>query len=434
MRTSKLPTLAQSQSQPCALASPATTRSAQPPGSGWRAWQPTLAVLALVAAVAGCGGGGGVADSLVAATPVSAFTQGTITGFGSIIVNGVRFDESSASVTDDAGTQRSATALALGMRVEVDSGAVDASSATAHAAAVRYGSLMLGPVAAVDSSASTVTVLGQVVDVSSSTVFSDSLSAGLSAVTVGALVEVHGQVNAATGHITATRIESATGATAYKLRGTVAGLDSTAKTFTLNGTLISYAGVAASDVPSTLANGASLRVLLTTAQSGGVWVAQSLGVKGGKPEDRATAHLRGSITAFTPGTSTSTSTSFSVDGVVVDASAANFLDGSSGLALGVAVEVQGKMSNGVLVASRVEIESRHLDDDDHAWHLFGAITSVNAAAKTFVVHGTTVRYGDATIYVNGSLADLVVGGRKLHVKGAVGSTRSQVQAATITFE
>ena len=428
MRTSKLPTLAQPQS--CALASPAATRSAQPPGSGWRAWQPTLAVLALVAAVAGCGGGGGVADSLVAATPVSAFTQGTITGFGSIIVNGVRFDESSASVTDDAGTQRSATALALGMRVEVDSGAVDASSATAHAAAVRYGSLMLGPVAAVDSSASTVTVLGQVVDVSSSTVFSDSLSAGLSAVTVGALVEVHGQVNAATGHITATRIESATGASAYKLRGTVAGLDSTAKTFTLNGTLISYAGVAASDVPSTLANGASLRVLLTTAQSGGVWVAQSLGVKGSKPADRATAHLRGSITAFTPGTRTS----FSVDGVVVDASAANFLDGSSGLALGVAVEVQGKMSNGVLVASRVEIESRHLDDDDHAWHLFGAITSVDAAAKTFVVHGTTVRYGDATRYVHGSLADLVVGGRKLHVKGAVGSSRSQVQAATITFE
>ena len=425
MHPTPLPTSAQPQTD--AQVPPTAARAALSRSPGWRAWQPSLAVLALVAAVAGCGGGGSPADSVAMATPASAFTQGTITGFGSIIVNGVRFDESSASVTDDDGTQRSATALALGMRVEVDSGAVDAASATAHAAAVRFGSLVLGPVAAVDVAASTLTVLGQVVDVSTSTVFSDSLSAGLPAVAVRAVVEVHGLVNAATGHITATRIESATGATAYKLRGTVAALDSTAKTFMINGTLVSYAGLAVSAVPATLANGVTLRVVLATAQSGGVWVAQSLGLKRTKPQDSEAAEVRGRITAFT------SSASFSVDGLVVDASAASFPDGSSGLALGVAVEVQGKTSNGVLLARRVEIESRHLGDDDHAWHLFGAITAVNAAARTFVVRGTTVSYGDATTYVNGSLADLLVG-RKLHVKGAVGSNRNQVQAATITFD
>ena len=425
MHPTPLPTSAQPQTD--AQVPPTAARAALSRSPGWRAWQPSLAVLALVAAVAGCGGGGSPADSVAMATPASAFTLGTITGFGSIIVNGVRFDESSASVTDDDGTQRSATALALGMRVEVDSGAVDAASATAHAAAVRFGSLVLGPVAAVDVAASTLTVLGQVVDVSTSTVFSDSLSAGLPAVAVRAVVEVHGLVNAATGHITATRIESATGATAYKLRGTVAALDSTAKTFMINGTLVSYAGLAVSAVPATLANGVTLRVVLATAQSGGVWVAQSLGLKRTKPQDSEAAEVRGRITAFT------SSASFSVDGLVVDASAASFPDGSSGLALGVAVEVQGKTSNGVLLARRVEIESSHLGDDDHAWHLFGAITAVNAAARTFVVRGTTVSYGDATTYVNGSLADLLVG-RKLHVKGAVGSNQNQVQAVTITFD
>lgn len=425
MRTNKLSTFDQS---PAGVLSSLTATGAVPSRSPvWCTWQPGLALLALVAALAGCGGGGSPVDSLATAAPVSAFTQGTITGFGSIIVNGVRFDERSASVTDDAGTQHSAAALALGMRVEVDSGAVDAVSATAHAAAVRYGSLVLGPVAAVDSAAGTLTVLGQAVDVSSSTVFSDSLSAGLSSVGVGAVVEVHGMVNAATGHITATRIESAAGATAYKLRGTVAALDSAAKSFTINGTLVVYGGLAASDVPSTLANGAVSRVLLATAQSGGVWVAQSLGVNGSKPLDKLAAQVRGSITGF------ASNASFSVDGLAVDASAASFPDGSSGLALGVAVEVRGKMSNGVLVASRVEIESGHLGDDGHAWHLFGAISAVDVTAKTLVVHGTTVSYSDTTLYVNGSLADLVVG-RELHVKGAVGSTRSQVQAATITFE
>ena len=425
MRPTPLPTSAQPQTD--VRVPPTMARAAPSRSPGWRAWQPSLAVLALVAAVAGCGGGGSPADSVAMATPASAFTQGTITGFGSIIVNGVRFDESSASVTDDDGTQRTAAALALGMRVEVDSGAVDAASATAHAAAVRFGSLVLGPVAAVDVAASTLTVLGQVVDVSTSTVFSDSLSAGLPAVALRAVVEVHGLVNAATGHITATRIESATGATAYKLRGTVAALDSTAKTFMINGTLVSYAGLAVSAVPATLANGVTLRVVLATAQSGGVWVAQSLGLKRTKPQDSEAAEVRGRITAFT------SSASFSVDGLVVDASAASFPDGSSGLALGVAVEVQGKTSNGVLLARRVEIESSHLGDDDHAWHLFGAITAVNAAARTFVVRGTTVSYGDATTYVNGSLADLLVG-RKLHVKGAVGSNQNQVQAVTITFD
>ena len=360
------------------------------------------------------------------ATPVRAFTQGPITGLGSIIVNGVRFGEGGASITADAGTQRSAPALALGMRVAVDSGAVDAATVSAHAAALRYGSLVLGPVAAVDRAATSLTVLGQVMNLRGITVFSDSLWAGLSAVSVGAVVEVHGLLNAATGHLTATRIESAAGATAYKWRGMVGALDTVARTFMLNGTGVSYARLAASAVPDKLANGATLRVLLATAQSGGMWVAQSLGVKGSKPHDSAAALVRGSITAFT------SSASFSVDGLAVDASAADSPDGSAGLALGVAVEVQGRMRNAVLVASRVDVESRHLGDDGHAWQLFGAISAANAATKTFVVRATTVSYGDTT-YVNGNLADLVVG-RKVHVKGAVGSTRSQVQAATVTFK
>ena len=415
------------------LPGPLFRRAARGAGpSRFGAWR-ALGAWAVVALVAGCGGGGGgdaagsSASGTVPSATASAFTQGTITGLGSIIVNGVRFDETNASVSDDAGELRTASALALGMRVEVDSSAVDAGSATAHAAAVRYGSLVLGPVAAVDSAAGTLTVLGQVVDVGSSTVFSDSLSAGISAVTVGALVEVHGLANTATGHITATRVESATGATAYKLRGSVAGLDTVAKTFSIGGATISYSGLTASAVPSTLANGVLLRVTLSTAQRGGVWVAQSLGVKGGKPADRATAQVRGSITAFT------SSASFSVDGLAVDASSASFPDGSSGLALGVQVEVQGALRNGVLLATRVLLESRHQDDDSHANQLIGAITALDATAKTFVVRGVTVSYGDATTYVNGSLADLAVG-RKVHVAGAVGNRRNQVQARVVIFD
>ncbi len=391
------------------------------------------AALALLVGVVGCGGGGDAsttpatpADTTPTAT-ASNFTQGTITGFGSVIVNGVRFDDSSATVTDDLGLKTTLSALHLGMRVDVDSSAVDAATATAKAAAFRFGGQVLGPVSALNTAANTLTVLGQVVDIASSTVFDSSLSGGLSAVLVGAVIEVHGTLDAATGHITATRIERKTAATAYKLRGTVAALDTTLKTFTLGGVLISYASVDSSLVPSTLANGVTLTAVLATTQSKGTWVAQSFGVKPTKPLDHTTAQLRGAITAFT------SATSFTVDGLVVDATNATFPDGSTGLALGVAVEVKGTVTNGVLVATSVSLESHHQGDDSHKMQLFGAITAVDATAMTFVVRDTTATYGSATVYVNGTVADLLVG-RKVHVKGGVGSTRTQVLATEVSFD
>ena len=390
-----------------------------------------LAALAATAVFTACGGGGSADAGATGASSITptAFTQGTITGFGSIVVNGVRFDESAASVSDDAGNASTAQALRLGMRVEVDHADVDARASTARAAAVRYGSLVLGPVASVDAAGNSLTVLGQVVDISRSTVFSETLAAGLSALAVGAVIEVHGLADAATGHVSATRVEAASSATRYKLRGSVAGLNTSAKTFNIGAAAISYATLASTAVPSNLADGVALRVELASVQSGGFWVASALGVKGPRGEhgNGLGGHVRGKITAFT------SSSSFTLDGVVVDASGASFPDGSSGLALGVEVEVDGTVSKGVLVANKVSIESRHQGDDSHQWQLFGAITALDTAAKTFVVRGVTVTYGAATTYVGGSLADLAVG-RKVHVKGSVGSTRSQVQAAVVSFE
>ena len=407
----------------------------QPPAvRAWQAPASLMSALALALGLAACGGGGGGADAqgagADAAVTATAFTQGTISGFGSIVVNGLRFDETRASITDDDGNAVTAQSLQLGMRVEVDHAAVDGGTASARASAVRFGSLVLGPVASVNLAGNSLTVLGQVVDLSASTVFSDSLSGGLAGLVAGALVEVHGQIDSSSGHILATRVASAASATRYKLRGTVAGLDSTAKTFNLGAAAISYAGLASSAVPAGLANGAQLRVQLATAQSGGFWVAQSLGLKGSRLADAAngrTGQVRGVITALT------STTSFTVDGVVVDASAASFPDGSSGLVLGAAVEVKGTVRNGVLVATEVELDARHQGEDSRKWHLFGAISALDTTAKTFVVRNVTVSYGDATRYEGGAVTDLAVG-RKVHVKGAVGSTRTQVQAAVVSFE
>ena len=376
-----------------------------------------------------CGGGGGDAGpASLGNSPVSAsYTEGTLTGFGSIIVNGVRFDESSASVSDDAGQAQSSSALKLGMRLEVDSASV--SGGAAKATAVRFGSALVGPVSAKDAAAQTVTVLGQTVDISATTVFDATLSGGLSAISTGAVLEIHGLTNAATGHLLATRVESESGATAFKLRGVVAALNTSAKTFAIGGAVIDYSGIAAANLPATLANGVTLRVLLsTTPNASAQWVATALGQgarKGGP--DKAQALLRGSISAFT------SSTSFSVNGLAVDASGARFSDGSAGLGLGVQVEVAGTLTNGVLVASAVELEAAHQGDDSRRFELHGAITALDTTAKTFTLRGVNVSYAGTVSFSHGTAADLALG-KKVAVKGGIGSTRTLVQATAIDFE
>ena len=122
-----------------------------------------------------------------------------------------------------------------------------------------------------------------------------------------------------------------------------------------------------------------------------------------------------------------------VDGIPVDASAASFPDGSAGLALGVQVEVKGTLTNGTIVATEVELESRHRDADDRKFRLHGAISTVDTTAKTFLLRGITVSYAGTVTYSGGTEAGLVTGA-KVEVRGTVGATRNALAATAIKFE
>ena len=338
----------------------------------------------------------------------------------------MRFDDSGATVDDGDGVRQSRDALRLGMTVEVNSSALRGAS-TGVATAVRYGNQIKGPVEAGSITASGFVVLGQTVEVSSTTVF-DGITGGTAGITAGALVEVYGLPDAATGRVAATRVEAESALAAYKLRGTVSALDTTAKTFAINGALLSYAGLAS--VPAALANGVVVRTTLATTQTGGRWVVSSMRVDGSRVEDHAEAHLFGSITAFT------STTSFSVNGIAVDARTASFPDGTTGIVLGARVEVEGSSANGVLTATKVEIASRHTGDDDRKPELHGAITSLDATAKTFVLRGLTVSYAGSVSYAGGTAATLAVG-RKVEVKGSLstaGAGGTIISATSIKFE
>ena len=77
-----------------------------------------FAMAGSVAHLAGCGGGG-LDIAGISSGGTGSFTSGSISGLGSIIVNGIRYDDSSASVS---GSVDSASALRPGMVVTLEPG------------------------------------------------------------------------------------------------------------------------------------------------------------------------------------------------------------------------------------------------------------------------------------------------------------------------
>jgi hypothetical protein len=403
---------------------PRTTESPLDPGR-----RRSLALgLGLAAGAAGLGSGcGGGSGSGGTGDTVGAFSSGSISGFGSVIVNGVRYDESRARIEDDSGATRSASELRLGMTTEIDSDTVRTDAAgllVATARTVRFASELLGPVSRVDLAAGTLTVLGQTVRLSVATVIDPRLTAGLASVGTGSVVEVYGYYDGSA--YVATRLEPVTTApSAYRLRGPVVSLDTTARTLriggqTLGGLVFSYGN--ASNVPGDLANGQFVRLLIATTLGNNSATVSAFRSGQTRVADATDAKLEGRITQF------STATSFSVNGQAVDASAAPV----SGLALGVRVEVEGTIRSGILRATQVKIESEDQIKADGV-DLRGPVESIDRSLRRFVVRGTVVSYAVAGIrYDNGSEADLAVG-RQVEARGTLSNDRTLVEASRIRF-
>jgi len=382
-----------------------------------------LAGTSMAALLVACGGGGDATPSAGSAMPLS-YASGPISGLGSIIVGGVRFDDSAAHVEDEDGTAHAARELKLGMMVEVQAGAIDDSAARASATLIRFGSEMVGPVASIDATAQTLRVLDQTVEVKSTTVFEEGL-AGFSAIAKDDVLEIHAQFDASTGHYVATRIEKEDGAAVFRLRGIVSALDSTAKTFKIGEALISYASVAAADLPAAFANGQRVRVRLQTAHvDGEPWVAISVRTGVRRVDDIGDARLRGLVTDFT------SPQQFAVQGIMVDASNATFEPNAAAVKPGALVEVRGRAVDGKIVASRVKVRDER-DDDLQRVELHGTVSGLDGT--TFMLHDVKVNYSHVLEWKNGVPADLA-NGKALEVKGVWSENRQVLLALVIELE
>ncbi|HHJ13793.1 MAG TPA: hypothetical protein ENJ79_05355 [Gammaproteobacteria bacterium] len=135
----------------------------------------SLLLAGLLSLLASCGGGsGGTTTAGIGGT--GKIASGTITGFGSIFVNGVRYDIDNADITvDEDNINKSQADLHIGMVVTVV-GTANATSGTATT--VTYDSVVEGPVTgltpSVDGLSQTFSVLGVSARIDQATVFDNN--------------------------------------------------------------------------------------------------------------------------------------------------------------------------------------------------------------------------------------------------------------------
>ncbi len=390
-----------------------------------RAW---LCALFAVAAVFGCGGG---VDSGGTGAAIQSYSAGRISGFGSVIVNGVRFEDSSATIVDEDGVSHPASDLKLGMQIEVDAGAITADPVSGEksgvAQRVQFGNAIQGPLEAVDAANRVLTVLGQAVSVDDATVFDDALPGGMADLSLGDLLVVHAFLDSGSGTYTATRISRVASLADYRLRGVVSQLDTASRTFSIGTANISYAGVVAVDA-AMLADGAIARVRLKTTPINGVWQLVQAAIAGRHVfADHTVVEIEGVVSAFKD------TSNFKLEGQPVDASGAgvSFSGGSAtDLRNGVRVQVDGDIVGGTLQAQSVDIMTTVAQD--RKVNLHGEITSLDVASKTFILRGSTVVFDAATVFKKGVSGDLAAG-TVVHVKGQLVDNGTRVYAAEIQF-
>jgi hypothetical protein len=356
--------------------------------------------------VVACGGGGG--GSSFAGIDRLGVSTGTITGFGSIIVNGVHYEVNGQTEfdIDDTGTG-SQDDLKVGQQVTIQWSSLD-DGVTRRSETVSYDDTAEGPIASIDLLNQSLVVLGQVVLVDAATSFDDNISPrDLTGLSVGDFVEVSGLIDS-NGAVRATRVERVNqGDDGLEVRGVIESLDTIDETFILNGLIVDYSQITN---PPALANGLFVEVEGDNFDSGtGTLIADKVepeddGISGA--DDGDDGEVEGYITRY------ASATDFDVAGARVTTNAQTVYENGvvGDLLLNVKVEVEGEVNaSGVIVARKVEFKSGDDDDDgddDSAdGYVVADVTAVNAGAGTVSLAGVTVTVTAETRYEDQSAAD-----------------------------
>ena len=370
-----------------------------------------------------CGSGTIVAGGGIGGTGI--ISVGTIMAFGSVVVNGTEFDTSNAVIIVEGeeigvGDDIILDNLDIGMVVTVE-GTRSEDGESAVADQVIYNDNVEGPVESitvVNTTRKDIVVLGQTVIVNAVTAFKGTT---FDDIAVNDVVEVSG-LSDDTGDIWATFLEKTDGVI-FEVTGFVENLDAVQETFEINDLTVDYSMADTSGLPEGVpADG--LLVEVEGTLTGAVMFADVI-----EPGDELDAkdadkiEVTGFVTDFVSAFEFTVGTQV----VLMDADTV-FVDGTADdIALGVKLEAEGSLEDGILFAEEVEFwEPDQIEVE-------GVVTDIVSASE-FTVGDQVVQTDAETVYEGGTPDDIVIG-VNLEVKGVpVDIIRSILVADKVSFE
>jgi hypothetical protein len=368
-------------------------------------------LIVAVLTAAGCGGSSGGGDSVSPPPPPTpppsggiirtGVAAGPVTGFGSIIVNGVSYNTDTATFIDDDSTVTNTPAddfFKVGETVIVK-GTISDDNTNAVAETVELDEIVEGPVTSLNADGS-LTVLGQTVTSGSTASIDDSCPAPIE---IADVVEVFGTVDA-NGVIAATRIECKTALEVdeYEVNGTVSNLDTGAFTFSLGGLQVDYSSaVIDNNFPGGTQNISNDDPVEVKGLPAGfddsvtppVLAASKVEYRGGALAGDEGDHyeVEGFISDFASATQFNVRVGFLV--VPVTTNSSTVYDGGSAAALGnnLKVEIEGDLnSSDVLLATKIEIKT------STNVRVVGLVDAVSTADSTITIVSITVNTSTTT--------------------------------------
>ena len=353
-----------------------------------------LLMLTGVAIVIAASGSSQLANAGIDAGGKPGSSEGSLTRFGSVYVNGVRFDTDNAVFIID-GRLGNESELDVGQVVSVF-GLVNSDGENGTALIVSYDDAVTGPVSKIDVLANRLTVLGQTVIFNNDTSFSLASHAdSISNLRADDEITVSG-FRDADGNIVATYVGDANAGNGLELTGIITGVDLVSMTFAVKDLQVDYSAANLYGLRFGAPTiGEEVEIVGARVNASGQMLADHVWAVPPDiyPGNGASGEVEGYITRRL------TWTDFEVDGTRVRVTwHTQFVnDWFFGVRLNRKVEVEGKFNaGGVLVAERVDFER-------------GAELStrgrVDAVFDDFViVNGTAIRVTDETTYDDNSEA------------------------------
>jgi len=339
----------------------------------------------------GCGGNDTNTDSS------GAITSGIITGFGSIYVNGIKFETDTADFDVDDDNNATQDDLRIGMHVKIN-GTINPDGKTGQADKVTYENEVEGPVSMMDTSNPTqtlITILGLTITIDEDTTFdNDDNNLDMTSIMVGDVLEVSGYSN--DGGLLATHIEKQNGSftpdvTEIEIKGEIKALFT--DNFTINGLDVMFdpATTEFDDIPNdTLVENLYVEVKGTLNTDGDLLTATKIEAEDdGLGDDADEVELEGMISVYDNTTKT-----FLVQGQTVDASGTvELIPSNLVLDNDIKVEVEGKLIDKVLYAEKIKLKGRKIKihaaisskDEDKgtvSFSLFGGTDNITVRVNT----------------------------------------------------